>query len=451
MAPRNTTSTDLTLRPAARSEVDAALTLAFASDHPTRGPRRFGIRRAIQAIELGRGEGDGWHATRDATTLSLALDDRLASTHHARIARAGSGWQLEDLASKNGTRVDGVRVERAPLVDGAVIELGGTFLVWRDREPGDDAEPRGPHPSLLTLSAPLERELELLARIARAGVPLLVRGASGTGKEVAARAVHELSGRGGAFVGVNCAALPPTLIASELFGSVRGAFSGAEQREGLVRAAHGGTLFLDEIAELDVEAQASLLRVLQEREVLPVGATRPIKVDLRVIAATHQPLDELARTQRFRHDLLARLRGYQFVVPDLRERREDLGLLIARLLARIEPARAWRFRRAAAAALFRHGWPLHVRELDQALRAATAVATGDEIGLDDLPVTVVGEPAAPEPPQAAAEDPRARFVALVAEHRGNVTRIAAALATSRSQIRRLAARYGVALTDARDG
>src|SRR5262249_26200946 len=148
---------------------------------------------------------------------------------------------------------------------------------------------------------------ELLARVARRQVPILVRGESGTGKEVVARAAHELSGRSGAFVAVNCAALPPTLIASELFGAKRGAFSGANQdRDGLVRAAHGGTLFLDEIAELGPEPQAALLRVLQEHEVVPIGGTKPIKIDLRVVAATNQSLEKLVASGRFRRDLLAR-------------------------------------------------------------------------------------------------------------------------------------------------
>jgi DNA-binding NtrC family response regulator len=277
-----------------------------------------------------------------------------------------------------------------------------------------------------------------------------LRGDSGTGKEVAARAAHELSGRSGPFVAVNCGGLPVTLIASELFGVKRGAYSGAHQdREGLVRAAHGGTLFLDEIAELGPEPQAALLRVLQEHEVVPVGGTKAVKVDLRVVAATNQPLDHLAASGRFRRDLLARLRGFELRLPPLRERMEDLGYLVAQLLSRIEPGRPRAFHRAAARALFRHRWPLHIRELEQALRAATAVARETELALEDLPATVRAEVTGPKPDASAEPPTRERLVALVAEHAGNVSHVANALHTSRTQVRRLAARWAIDLEGAR--
>ena len=158
-----------------------------------------------------------------------------------------------------------------------------------------------------------------MATFARSQVPVLVSGETGTGKELIASAIHQLSGRPGPFVAVNCGAIAPNLVESELFGYRKGAFSGAlEDRPGLVRSSEHGTLLLDEIGDLPLAAQAALLRVLQESEVLPVGGTRPVKVDLRVVAATHRDLGALAAQDRFRRDLLARLDGARIMLPALR-------------------------------------------------------------------------------------------------------------------------------------
>src|SRR5260370_29152938 len=166
----------------------------------------------------------------------------------------------------------------------------------------------------------------------------MLLGPSGCGKVLSSRAVHALSRRQGPFVGVNCGALPENLVEAELFGARRGAFTGADQdRVGLVLTADKGTLVLDEIGDLPVRAQPTLLRTLQEREVLPVGATRPLAVDIRLVAATHRDLDELVRLHQFRADLLARISGFVIRLPPLRERLDDLGLLIAAMLPRHLP------------------------------------------------------------------------------------------------------------------
>src|SRR5437588_230906 len=171
---------------------------------------------------------------------------------------------------------------------------------------------------------------------ARARIPVLLLGETGTGKELIARAVHDLSGRTGPFLAVNCGALPETLVESELFGYRKGAFSGAyEDRPGLVRSSDKGTLLLDEIGSLPLPAQAALLRVLQEEEVVPVGATRPLRVNLRVVAATHEDLGVLASQELFRADLLARLSGFTLDLPPVRERREDVGLFLTSLLRKL--------------------------------------------------------------------------------------------------------------------
>src|SRR6185295_15519822 len=171
-------------------------------------------------------------------------------------------------------------------------------------------------------------DLALLTRLAPSRLPILVRGESGSGKELAARTIHALSKRRGPLVSVNCGALPAALAEAELFGARRGAFSGAvEDRPGLVRTADGGTLFLDEIADLPLPAQAALLRFVQEGEVRSLGAHHTAKVDVRIIAATHRDLDAMISKETFRPDLVARLRGHALAMPALRERREDLGVI----------------------------------------------------------------------------------------------------------------------------
>jgi transcriptional regulator with GAF, ATPase, and Fis domain len=200
--------------------------------------------------------------------------------------------------------------------------------------------------------------------------------------------VHHLSKRPGHFVAVNCGAIPATLVETELFGYKRGAFSGAvDDRPGIIRSADKGTLLLDEIGELPLSSQVALLRVLQEREVTPVGATRPVPVDVRVVAATHRRLSDLVEARTFRPDLLARLSGYTLRLPPLRDRTADLGLLISAILHRIAPAVAAHvtFSGAAARALFRHPWPLNIRELEKALETALVLSGDGPIDVAHLP------------------------------------------------------------------
>jgi DNA-binding NtrC family response regulator len=213
-----------------------------------------------------------------------------------------------------------------------------------------------------------------------------------------------------------------------------------------VRASHGGTLLLDEIAELPEASQASLLRVLQEREVVPVGDTRPHRVDLRVVAATHQDLPAAIGEGRFRQDLYARLNGHVLRLPALRERREDLGILIRTLLPRIAGERADRItlERAAARALCRYDWPLNIRELEQCLTAALALAPGDQIELEHLPASVRRGPLpAGTRPDAPDADLRARLDASLRAHDGNLSAVARDLGKARMQVRRWCKRLGL--------
>jgi DNA-binding NtrC family response regulator len=300
---------------------------------------------------------------------------------------------------------------------------------------------------LRTLYPEMVGRLRALTRVAQSSVSLLLFGESGTGKEVLARALHAGSERGGQFVAINCGALPSALVESLLFGHVRGAFSSAVRDEpGLLRAADGGTLFLDEIGDLPSAAQASLLRVLQGREVVPVGGTRPMPVDLRVICATHRSLDALAARSAFRADLLARLDGFRYTIPPLRERREDLGLLIAALLGKLAPGResTVSFSPAAARLIGSHPWTMNVRELEQALRRALAVSSDgriDESMLSLNPAVRPGLPLATDPETEARI--HERLIAELSRHRGNVSEVARSMGKARMQVQRWMRRFGL--------
>jgi transcriptional regulator with GAF, ATPase, and Fis domain len=239
------------------------------------------------------------------------------------------------------------------------------------------------------------REIQrLLSRVAATDSTVLLRGESGTGKEVAARALHRGSPRAGKpFVAVNCATLSETLLQSELFGHERGAFTGAVERKiGRIEAAQGGTLFLDEVGEIPATLQARLLRVLQEREFERVGATRPIKADVRVIAATNRDLEKGIRDGIFREDLFYRLNVIAVTLPSLRERREDIPLLashFAALFSRKLGRRVAGFTPEARACLLRYGWPGNVRELANAIERAVVLGEGELIRPEDLPETVL--------------------------------------------------------------
>jgi transcriptional regulator of acetoin/glycerol metabolism len=425
------------------------LFVVLEGDRPLGRGARFSLV-GIESVTLGRGPSRLAARSADGRALDVRVPGRWISTNHLVLRAIGGEWIAEDIGSRNGTFVNGERVTTHVLRDGDVLEAGRVYFIVRGAPAHDgpvvrdlDAESRQEPLGLLTLLPELAESHVSLLRIARsASVPVILLGPTGSGKEVLAREVHRQSSREGPFMAVNCGALPAALVESLLFGHVKGAFSGAARDEpGFVRSAEGGTLFLDEIGDLPAASQAALLRMLQEYEVIPVGATRAVKVDVRVVAATHRPLEALASDGGFRSDLLARLRGYTHVLHPLCERMADLGVILADVLAQVAGERAPRLTLTpeAARALLRYSWPLNIRELRQAMASAVALAIDDVIDVQHLPAELTAPPSSrtrESSPPFVDDVLRDRLIALLHENRGNVTAVARAMGKAPAQINR---------------
>jgi len=483
------------------------LYIAFHGHEPMRPPSRH-VLGDIDVISFGRGE----HAvTRDREgglrRLVVRVADPLISSQHGELVHAQGTWVLTTPTSKNGAIVGGVRTRSSRVEIGQLFSLGHTLFLLKREEVADPPEPPdplrpgpldlsaselpAPVPELATFDPAFSATVDQLGRVAPTQVPILLLGETGTGKEVTARAIHELSRRRGPFVGVNCGAISPTLVESELFGHRRGSFSGATtDRLGHIRTADRGTLFLDEIGDMPLPAQAALLRVLEEREVVPVGDSMPVPVDLRVVAATHRDLGAMVAEGRFREDLYARIRGLAITLPRLRDRRVDLGLLIPALLRRQPRAEKVRFTPQASSLLFEYAWPRNIRELARALEVMTAMAGDQPIAVDHLPEEIRAAREAADAPApaagaslaavlaAAGAAPRDRedraaaeaesaaesddepltagdlerkesLEALLREHRGNVTEVARRMGKDRTQIYRWIRKFRISVTGAR--
>lgn len=418
-------------------------------------------------LELARGSsGVVRNPAHDLAGQVFAVDDVHASRPHARLLRTTNGLELIDLGSKNGTFVDGERVRRRTLHDGALIEVGRTIFLYRAAVDVSVARSlpvslrADKLPSLATAAPVMAALFSLVERVAPSTVPVLLLGETGTGKEAIARRVHSLSRRAGSFIAVNCGALPADLVESELFGARRGAYSGSVvDRAGFVRSAAGGTLFLDEVGDLPLPAQAALLRVLQEREVVPVGSSEPIAVDFRLIAATHRDLTAMVQAGAFRQDLRARLAGVTLELPALRHRREDVGLLLS-AFAR-EHRLATRLSVHTARMLLGAPLPGNVRALQRAFEGALVRATDPEgCGVleprhfpelfdDDKAGAALrsgpGSSAIGDVLDAPSDDTLGRHLReLLTDHHGNVAAVARALGKQRTQVYRWIARYRLA-------
>ena len=302
----------------------------------------------------------------------VVLGDPFVSSCHLRIEPRGGSWHLVDLGSTNGTLLGGCRVERGELPFGLPLRLGDAELILESPEAAETA-----HPSIfeqmVSRDPGMRRVFDLVDRVAPSDAAVTILGDTGTGKELVARALHARSPRAGApFIPVNCSAIAETLIESELFGHEKGAFSGAERlRKGAFEEAHGGTIFLDEIGELPFDLQAKLLRTLELGEVKRVGASRPITVDVRVVAATHRDLRAQVRAGKFREDLFYRLCVVPVTVPPLRQRRGDARLLAETFLAAAAPrGLALRWSEEALAKLEGYDWPGNVRQLRNVVQRA---------------------------------------------------------------------------------
>jgi two-component system response regulator AtoC len=331
--------------------------------------------------------------------------------------------------------------------------------------PAPEGEGRRAYHGLVGQGAAMRQVYTMLEQASRLDITVLLHGETGTGKELAARAVHACSARAGRrFVPVNCGALPAELVESELFGHARGAFTGATAlKRGLFEEAEGGTIFLDEIGDLPLAVQVKLNRVLQEREARRVGDTAAYRVDVRVIAATHRDLKAEVQAGRFREDLFYRLNVFPVVLPPLRERREDVPSLAAHFLekhARVLGRPLTGFDAAALLALSGYAWPGNVRELENAVERAVAVARGPLIQASELPADVSGARDGPVPAGQLARLPyreaielarhrttRDYLAALLRELDGNVTRAAERAGMARESLHRLLKRHGVRSED----
>jgi len=371
----------------------------------------------------------------------IECPDRWMSGDHAVLEPTAQGWLLSDLGSSNGTLVWGQARSTHVLDDGDVFETGSTFWIFRsgvltaEEVPGPLPDPilSSMHPDLTGIGV-------RLARVARTRVPVMLFGATGTGKEVLAKAIHARSGRTGPFIAINTAAVQTNLVASELFGVERGAHSMAERsRTGQIRSAQGGTVLLDEIGDMPLEVQVSLLRVLQEQEVMPVGGDAPIKIDVRFICATHQDLSEMVEQGKFRSDLYARLKGATFDIPKLNERREDIGHLIKVFLER-SGAPDLDLSPAAYRAMINYDWPLNVRELEKVIETAVALGGGERIEVEHLPAELrTYVPERTKQQSRGPEDDEAKqreLVRLLTAHGGNVSAVARSMGYSRMQVHR---------------
>jgi transcriptional regulator of acetoin/glycerol metabolism len=411
----------------AQGPASPGVVLVFEAGKPR--VRAFAVPRS--GLEFGRGQPDG----------ALEADDRV-SRRHLSIDHARGSWGVRDLGSRNGTFVDGVRIDGYVDSDEPVLIRLGKSLLWTvpDVTPylGLSSEAVAGETCVVGgLLARAWREVELSTR---ASDTLLVRGESGTGKELAARHMHEVcfgKGSRAPFVAVNCAAIPEGLAERLLFGARRGAYSGASDAQGYIAAADGGTLFLDEIAELDLAVQAKLLRVLETREVLPLGESRARPVQLRLCSATHENLREAVAAGRFREDLYFRLGRPEVVLPPLAARIDELPWLIAAELARHDAGLRASVGFVEACAL--RPWPGNVRELLGEVRLVAHRPL--EAGATQLEAhhlsPEAGQPLASREPAARAGMPDdARISAVLAELGGNVSAAAKRLGLHRNQLRR---------------
>ena len=393
----------------------------------------------------------------------LTLEAAGVSRHHAEFFHEGPVCVVADIGSKNGIFVNGRPVSHATLATGDVIRLGDALGVFasvtradelaRDGSDGARAYSAARMAGSILVGDGMAAALRDLPEIAASSLPVVVFGETGVGKERVAETIHRASGRSGLLHAVNCAAIPENLAEAELFGHKKGAFTGAESAAlGHFRAADNGTLFLDELQDLPRKVQALLLRVLQGGLVYPVGETKPVAVDVRIVAASHSPLDELVVTGRLREDLAMRLAGFALRIPPLRERRLDVHSLLRHFLNlyAAEPEPPYEVHVRCLEDLLLHDWPGNVRELELLVRRLLALAGRERVlAWHVLPDSIRRKPALAAPQSLIPTETRsARDVAALREAlracNGNIARAAVSAAISRQRAYRLMAGQSVA-------
>ncbi len=412
----------------ARSDRDVGLLVVHSPDAEQVGR----VVRVTRQISLGR-EG-----------VDLTIADPALSRRHATISRT-SGLSIEDHASRNGTFVEGRRIEKAMLAPGMLARVGETLLLAGRFTADEPYATRDPE--LIHYSGELSRALDTVDRAAPTSAPVLVLGESGTGKELLARRVHERSGRRGAFVALNCGAIPEGLAEATLFGHRRGAFTGAVQdAAGAFASAEGGTLFFDEIGELPLDLQPKLLRALESGEVAPVGATKARVVDARIVAATNADLEAEVVAGSFRADLYARLKGFVVQAPPLRARRADIPLLLRHFLDKERPDASVEMSASFLESLLLYRWPLNVRELKMSVHRLLANAGGSSvlrsIHLQGAIDAAVSRETARRSGASDGDAPaEGELRAALERYAGNVAQVAQFFAKHRKQVYRWLEKY----------
>ncbi len=430
--------------PAAEAKRIRRLVLVYVESQPDAAGRAWPITDA--GLVLRRDAGDAISAVPEARIPSALVSRKAHAT--LRVDTHLGAVTLRDEERENGTRIDGRPLApgaTALLKPGSVIGVGDALLVYSE----------------LTLAAPLALEVpwdvsparayaeQMVALTATSDLPVLLLGPTGAGKELLARAFHEASGRDGRFVAINCAGIPENLVASELFGHKRGAFTGADEKEGLLEAARGGTIFLDEVAELPVDQQSALLRALQERKIRRLGTTKDVPIDVRVVSATSRDVDALEESGRIRPDFLGRISGVRVHLPGLAERREETvplfrAFVASAVAAKSPGAKPAALTYAAAEKLLLHDWPKNVRELEHAAKAAALFAP--MVPALDVPLLPAAVQRAGAATAGVEDDGRAAketLVELLRIHGGNVTRVAEALGQSKQKVYRWLDAYGI--------
>jgi len=340
----------------------------------------------------------------------LVVNDETVSRYHCKIVQEDSGYLLQDLQSTNGSFINRVRIKEGYLRPGCTIGLGNAEVKFHAADEKVEIVPSKKERlgKMVGRHVKMRELYTILEKIAPTATTVVIEGETGSGKEVVAQTIHDLSTRNNGPIAVfDCGAVPDNLIESELFGHEKGSFTGAVMtRQGLFETASNGTLFLDELGELPLDLQPKLLRALEQREIRRVGGNKPIKVDVRIVAATNRNLEEEVRAGRFRQDLFYRLSVVRVFIPPLRERIEDIPLLVKHLLANMafnaRPDGSLRVNgisRAAMDLMTTYRWPGNVRELVNTIERAVSFSESDMIEPKDLPETVRGEePGVRRPP-----------------------------------------------------